>query len=99
MTVKQVKSDLEEIRFYYEYQSDFELAAKSIGESATVAKVKKYNDAITRASALLYSLYVALYVNGSSQQDYALDTNRTINHICRLNLQLCKFFISQFDVK
>lgn len=99
MTVKQVKSDLEEIKFYYENQAEFELAAKSIGESSIAAKVKKYNETVTRASALLYSLYVALYVNGSTQQDYALDTNRSINHICRLNLQLCKFFISQFDVK
>ena len=99
MTVKQVKRDLEEIKFYYANQVDFELAAKSIGESAIASKVKKYNEAITRASAILYSLYVALYVNGSTQQDYANDTNRTVNHICRLNLQLCKFLISQFDGK
>ncbi len=99
MTVKQVKSDLEEIKFYYANQSEFDIAAKSIGESAASIKAKKYNDAITRAPAVLYSLYFALYVNGNSQQDYALDSDRTVNYICNMNLDLCRFFISQFNLK
>ncbi len=42
MNTETVKRDLEEIKFYYANQTDFDLAAKSIGESAVLVKIKRY---------------------------------------------------------
>ena len=97
MTVKQIKSDLAEIKFYYANQSDFDIAAQSIGESAVYKKVKRYNEAVANAPAELYRLYVALYVNGSTQLDYALDEDKCVDSICRYNKKLQRFFADYFD--
>ena len=42
MNTETVKRDLEEIKFYYANQTDFDLAAKSIGGSAVLVKIKRY---------------------------------------------------------
>ena len=46
-TKEEVREDLNEIRYYCSKQKDFENAAKTIGSSAVVEKVKTYNEAMT----------------------------------------------------
>lgn len=97
MDVKTVKADLEEIKFYYANQTEFNVAAKSIGSSAVAAKVKEYNTAITQAPAMLYRLYIALYVNGITQLEYALDLDRCVDRVYKANRKLCQFFAEYFN--
>ena len=98
MTIKQVKTDLEEIKYYYANQKDFDAAARSVGESAAAQKAKRYNEAVTQAPAQIYGLYVALYVNGSTQLEYALDIGKCADQVCRNNQKLYKFFADYFNV-
>ena len=45
-TKEEVREDLKEIRYYCSKRKDFENAAKTIGSSAVVEKVKAYNEAM-----------------------------------------------------
>lgn len=98
MDIKTIKTDLDEIKYYYTNQQEFDIAAKSIGESAVSKKAQQYNQAIVNAPAELYRLYIALYVNGSTQFNHALDEDKCVDYICRLNKKLCKFFLDYFNV-
>ena len=97
MDVKTVKADLEEIKYYYANQTEFDIAAKSIGSSAVAVKAKEYNTAITQAPAALYRLYTALYVNGITQLEYALDLDRCVDRVYKANKKLCQFFAEYFN--
>ena len=66
-TKEEVRDDLKEIRYYCSKQRDFENAAKTIGSSTVVEKVKAYNEAIQTAPIRLYDLYVSLYVNNNRE--------------------------------
>ncbi|MCM1368212.1 MAG: hypothetical protein NC184_05350 [Roseburia sp.] len=97
MNIKTVKADLDEIKYYYANQVEFDTAAQSIGESSVMEKVRKYNAAIVAAPAALYKLYVSLYVNGSSQLEYALDIDRCADSVCNLNKKLYAYFANYFS--
>lgn len=97
MTIQQVKNNLEEIRYYYGNQKDFDLAAKAVGESAAAQMAKRYNEAVTHAPAVLYGVYVALYVNGSTQLNYSLDIGKSVDQVCRNNQRLYKYFADYFN--
>lgn len=45
MDIKTIKTDLDEIKYYYANQQEFDIAAKSIGECAVSQKAKQYNQA------------------------------------------------------
>lgn len=96
MSMETVKRDLEEIKFYYANQTDFDLAARSIGESAVLVKIKRYTEAIVKAPAMLYGIYVALYVNGMTQFDYATDYKRSTDYVGKLHAQLCQYLSEYF---
>ena len=58
-TKEEVREDLKEIRYYCSKQRDFENAARTVGSSTVVEKVKTYNEAIQTAPIRLYDLYVS----------------------------------------
>lgn len=97
MDIKTVKADLEEIKYYYENQQELDIAAKCIGECAIATKLKRYNDAITHAPIKLYRLYMALYVNGSTQLEYALELDRCVDRVYKTNKKLCQYFADYFS--
>lgn len=97
MDIKTVKADLDEIKYYYANQTDFDIAAKSIGESSAAVKAKAYNAAISRAPATLYRLYIALYINGSTQLEYALELDRCVDRVYKTNKKLCQYFADYFS--
>lgn len=97
LTIQQIKADLNEIRYYYTHEQEFAGAIRTIGKSSIFDKLERYNEAIRKASAQQYNLYVALYVQGSTQLNVALDWERTPEHIKRLNRQLCQFFQKEFN--
>ncbi len=97
VTVETVRTDLEEIKYYYENQNELDTVARSIGECAVASKVKRYNEAITHAPVKLYRLYTALYVNGISQFEYSLDIDRSKNRVYIANRELRRYFADYFN--
>lgn len=97
MTITQVKRELEEIKYYYANQTDFDIAARSIGESDASKTAKRYNEAVTHSAAELYALYVALYVNGSSQFEYATEIDMCTSSVYLKNKKLYEFFVDYFN--
>lgn len=97
VTTETVKTDLEEIKYYYENQKELEIAARSIGECGVASKVKRYNEAITHAPVKLYRLYTALYINGISQFEYALNIDRSKNRVYIANRELRRYFADYFN--
>ncbi len=95
MTIKQIKEDLKDIRFYYSKQQDIEMANKLIGRCEMQDKVERYNNAVCKAPAKLYSLYVALYINNNTQLVVALDWDYSPDYIRHLNDKLCVFLLKQ----
>lgn len=90
-TMEQIKSDLQEIRYYYSKQRELDGAAKGIGESSVKEKTKKYNAVIRKAPIKLYDLYVSLYVYNNTQFAVSLDWECSPDYIKRLNKKLCLF--------
>ena len=91
ITDKKVKSDLESIKFYYANQQSFDIAVNSIGECAVIETVKRYNEAIKDAPAMLFDLYVSLYVMGQTQLEVALDWERCADYVYKQNIKLRKY--------
>ena len=56
MTMKQIQTDLQEIRYYYAHKDIFDKACDSVVKNAIVEKVGRYNTVIRGASPQLYAL-------------------------------------------
>lgn len=95
MTIKQIKEDLKDIKFYYSKQQDIEKAAKVVGPCEMQEKVERYNKAVCKAPAKLYSLYIALYVNNNTQLVVSRDWDYSPDYIRHLNDKLCAFLLEQ----
>jgi len=93
MTLKEIREDLKEIRYYYSKQKLFESAARAVVQSSVISKVARYNTAIKDAPARLFDLYMSLYVYNSSQAAVAADWNFTEDYIKQLNKKLCEFLL------
>ncbi len=96
-TVKIVKDELKEIRYYYSKRKDFEKVSDVIGESDVCKLVAKYNGIIRRGSIKFYDLYVSLYVNNNSLAVVAEDWGINYCYVSRLNKQLCDFFVKELN--
>jgi hypothetical protein len=97
MTVKEIREDLREIRYYYGMSDLFKAGSKLIPPQAIVDKVEKYNKAISTAPAKLYALYVGLYVHNNTQAVLAEDWGFTDEYIKQLNNKLCDFLKKYFE--
>ena len=97
VTIKQIREDLKEIRYYYSKQKDFDKAAKYVVESSVTKKVIYYNEAIKYAPARLYDLYISLYTQNNSQAALAEDWGFCNVYIKQLNKQLCEYLFNYFN--
>lgn len=97
MTVKEIREDLREIRYYYGMSDLFKAGSKLIPPQAIVEKVERYNKAISTAPAKLYALYVGLYVHNNTQAVLAEDWGFTDEYIKQLNNKLCDFLKKYFE--
>ena len=96
-TINEVREDLKEIRYYCSKRKDFENAARTVGSSTAVEKVKAYNEAIKTAPIRLYDLYVSLYVNNNTQAVVAEDWGLTSDYVRKMNKKLYEYFVSEFS--
>ena len=96
MTEKKIRSDLREIRRYYAMKEEFDRCAKEVPPTGIRQKLGRYHRAAGEAPALLYLLYVMLYVEGATQTALAEDWGYTPDYIKQLNKRLCDFLQSRF---
>ncbi len=96
-TINEIRTDLREIRYFYSKHKDFENASKEIGTSSVLDLANEYNSVIQNASARMYDLYVALYINNNTQAAVADDFGLTESYIRKLNKALCEYFFKEFN--
>ena len=94
MTIKEIRSDLQEIRYYYSRKETFDKAAESVVKNSVIEKVMKYNVLMAKASPRLFDLYIALYVQNETQIILANKWNVSVGYIKSLNKQLCEYLLS-----
>ena len=99
MTLKEVKDDLREIKYYYGHKPMFDRALATVAKNKTLEKVRGYNALIQDAPAQLYGLYVALYAENNTQLAVALDWGLSEGHIKNLNRMLCDYFLEKINKK
>ncbi len=92
MTLKQIREDLQEIRYYYSHKEMFDSAISVTGGNAILEKVKRYNEASTKAPLRLYEIYIELHVSDKTQEGFADEKNYSAGYIQQLNKELLLFF-------
>ncbi len=95
MTLKEVKEDLREIRYYYEHKKMFDRALETSMKTEVLKKVERYNAYIRTATAKLFGLYVALYVENNTQLVIATDWGVSEGYIRNLNRKLCDYLLEK----
>ena len=91
MTLNEIRRELREIRTYYASENLFKKSADKGYPSAVKSMVDKYNRAMENAPAMLYVVYVSLYVNNNTQAVVAEDLGYTTEYIKYQNSLLCKY--------
>ena len=94
MTIKKIRRDLQEIRYYYSRKETFDKAAESVVKNSIIEKVMKYNGIMEKASPRLFDLYIALYVQKDTQTMLANKWSVSVGYIKSLNKQLCEYLLS-----
>ena len=91
MTLNEIRADLQEIRYYYSHKEMFDSAISITGGNAILEKVKRYNEAATKAPLRLYEIYIELHVNDKTQEGFADERNYSAGYIQQLNKELLRF--------
>ena len=97
MTLKQVKKDLQDIRYYYMHKEMFAKAENTGFKSEVERKTEQYVQLISKAPPRLYVLYYLLYVDGKTQYAAAQDLNVTDGHIRNMARQLQQFLLDEIN--
>ena len=95
-TLRQVHSDLKEIRYYYSKRDMFEGASRCIVENGIVEKVRRYNLAMANAPPRLYAVYYHLYVMCETQEVFAKSRGCSPSAVKQLNGKLCAYLVQKF---
>jgi hypothetical protein len=99
MTVKNIRDDLRDIRYFYSRKELFDKSAISVGTNIIFEKVEKYNKAICSAPPRLYDIYVSIYLHNNTQESLSNKLGYTIEYMSMLNTQLINFFKKNLDEK
>ncbi len=88
MMLKEIRTDLTEIRYYYAHKKVFDEAICITGSNIIMDKVQRYNEAVSQAPLRQYEIYVGLYINNNTQEWLAEELGYTPEYIQMLNKQL-----------
>ena len=97
MTLKQVKKDLQDIRYYYTHKAMFDKAENTGFKSEAVRKSEEYGRLMSKATPRLYVLYYLLYMEGKTQYAAALEQNVTEGHIRNTVRQLQQYLLDEIN--
>ena len=92
-----MKEELKSVKYYYSKKEHFDKMENVIDVSAIKAMVNKYNKAIVGADPQLLDLYHALYVEGHSQVELALEWNFCFDYIKQLTRKLNKYLLDKIN--
>ena len=90
-TLKEIRNDLREIKYYYSAKAVFEQSSEEVFPEGVLSKVQRYANIVKNAPARLYVLYVSLYVNNNTQRILAEDWGFTPEYVRDMNKKLCLF--------
>ena len=88
ISLKEVKEDLKDIRYFYLRKKVFVSNVRNTGITSIQRKAERYNATITEAPAQMYDLYIGLYVDGKTQSCFASDIGYSEKYIQKQNKQL-----------
>jgi len=91
-SILEIKSELNEIKYYYSMREVFEQGAINGVPSNLENKVNVYNNAISQAPAQLYAFYISYYVNNQKRLVIANSWNTTPQNLQFINRRLCEYF-------
>lgn len=97
MSLKEIRNDLRDIRYFYSRKDLFDKSAAVVGTHAIFEKVEKYNAAILQAPPRLYDLYVSIYWLNNSQESFANKMGYSFVYISMLHTDLINFFKTHLD--
>ena len=98
MTIKEIKEELKEVKYYFSRKKVMDESIGSIGVGKDIMKlVQKYNKLAEKLPAHLYDVYYSLYVKNYKQETLALELSVSPNHICKRNLETLKEFKKMLD--
>lgn len=98
VTLKQVREDLKEIRYYYSRKEIFEQGCRVVGESVgIVEKARRYNNAVKYAPTRLYDLYISLYLQNRTQDAFASELGYSPEYVYQMNKRLCEYLTKQLN--
>ena len=88
LTLKQIRDDLKDIRYYYSRKEVLEQGFRVVGTNDIVSKTKRYNTAMQSAPTRLYDIYVGLYARNLTQEALSIEMCYTPEYIQILNKRL-----------
>ena len=97
MNMTTMKDELKSVKYYYTKKEHFDKMENIIDVSSIKLLVDKYNKAIVGADPQLLDLYHALYVEGHSQVELALEWNFSFDYIKQLTRKLNKYLLDKFN--
>ena len=92
ISIATIRSELNDIKYYYARREQFEKAFDSVGKNEILKTVEKYNRVICLAGPKLYELYVCLYIDCHTHVATAEALNYSENYIYKTNKKLAEFF-------
>ncbi len=93
-TLKDIREDLKEIRYYYSRKAFLDAVAINHAENVIVQKVQKYDSVMSLAPIRLYDLYANLYLGNHTQASLSDKWGYSPENIKYLNDKLCKYLQS-----
>ena len=96
-SVKEIRDDLKNIRYFFSRKNFFDEVSTSLGENNIKDLIQAYQSAICYAPPRLYDLFVSLYMQNLSQEELSYQIGYSPEHISRLNGQLVRFLQTQLD--
>ena len=97
MTLKQVKKDLQDIRYYYTHKAMFDKAENTGFKSEAVRKSEEYGRLMSKATPRLYVLYYLLYMEEENAVCGGAGANVTDGHIRNTVRQLQQYLLDEIN--
>ena len=94
-TMEEIKNDLDSIKFYYSKKDAFDNSV--LVRNSVIELVEEYNGLMKNIPPRLYDIYIGLYMNGNTQEAYALDEGYSIGYVNKMNMQLLDYLLKKFN--
>lgn len=94
---KEVRKNLRSIKYYFARKSSLDNAFKDIVENDIASLTESYNKILKKAPAVLFDIYVSLYLKNYTQEALADRTCYSRSYIYKLNTQLIDFITEKLN--